>query len=618
MDKKEYQAKISNKTEEGSHQERGKQLLMKKFDLFNNGVEDDRPTVQELESKALAVYEGTNTEMHPIDEKVSGKTANKNGDNLPVSHQTEIASRLDGQDDLGGKNEQSEKKEEAQTQERNPRKTELDFFHDFKEAFCEEEPDLFHTPNGDAFISINLKGRITHVPINSVEFTRMCHYFSIQMNKTPACSNACIRRLQNALEALAIYEGQEKTLHTRYAGQDNNVYIDLARKDGQQCRITPEGFEIIEAHASPIKFFNNPGLQPMPIPQRGIGLDVLKSLMHLDDDDWVMLVGWMLSVMNPDGPYPFLILQGTQGSTKTTTTKMLKALLDPSSVAIQSLPKSEENLVIAANNSWLLSFDNMSGISPAMADAFCRISTGGGFRRRQLYKNARENLFSPKRPIVMNSITDITARGDFLDRSIIVHLKAPNGSRSSELEINNLFNDFRPELFGSLCDAISMALRDHRSLDIPNLPRMADFSKWVTAAEPALEWEQGTFLRVYEEKRSYQTEITIEGDPIAQAVIRLMDSTGQQPWEGTPTELLEELEAWTTERIAKSREWPKAANVLSNHLQRSAPSLREKGINFERSKSGNRKITLSRIVEDGSDAGHNDDPEAQYWEKGAV
>jgi hypothetical protein len=606
MDKKEYQIQDSNQTEDVAGDMVGEKL---------------RPTVQELESKALIVHEGWNAERHPFHEKVPEKTTDENSSELTVSHPAEIASRLGGQDDLGGNNEQSEKKEEAQSQERNPRKTELDFFNDFKEAFCEEEPDLFHTPNMEAFISISLKGRINHVPINSVEFARMCHYFSIKMNKTPACSNTCIRRLQNALEAIAIYEGQEKNLHTRYAGQDNTVYIDLAREDGKQCRIRPEGFEIIEAHASPIKFIKNPGLLPMPIPQRGIGLDVLKPLMHLDEDDWVMLVGWMLSVMNPDGPYPFLILQGTQGSTKTTTTKMLKALLDPSSVAIQSLPKSEENLVIAANNSWLLSFDNMSGISPSMADAFCRISTGGGFRRRQLYKNSRENLFSPKRPIVMNSITDITSRGDFIDRSIVVHLKAPNGNRSSEFEINNMFNEFRPELLGSLCDAISMALRDYRSLEIHNLPRMADFSRWVTAAEPSFDWKQGTFLRMYEEKRSYQTEITIEGDPVAQAVIRLMDATGKQPWEGTPTELLEELEAWTSERTAKSREWPKAANVLSNHLQRSAPSLRKKGINFERSKSGNRKITLSRIVEDSTDAGPagpNDDPEVKYWEKGAV
>lgn len=228
-----------------------------------------------------------------------------------------------------------------------------------------------------------------------------------------------------------------------------------------------------------------------------------------------------------------------------------------------------------------------------MADAFCRISTGGGFRARTLYQNSKETLFRIKRPVIMNGITDVSPRSDFLDRCIIVDMPViPNRKRLREYELNSYWEEHKAGIFGHLCDTISTALSNYQKVKIPDPPRMADFAHWVTAAEPAIGWKSGAFLNAYANKRKQLNEISIEANPVASAVLRLMADAKGREWIGTPSELLNALELYTDERTVKSKDWPKAPNALSNQLSRIAPSLQEKSILIERGKSGSRSIRI--------------------------
>ncbi|MFT7146172.1 MAG: hypothetical protein ACJASZ_001047, partial [Yoonia sp.] len=102
--------------------------------------------------------------------------------------------------------------------------------------------------------------------------------------------------------------------------------------------------------------------------------------------------------------YPILILNGEQGSAKSTTARVLRNLIDPANPIARSAPNSEQDLVIAAKHNHVLAFDNLSTIKPMMADAFCRIATGGGFGTRKLHTDSEEMLFSATRPCLLNGI----------------------------------------------------------------------------------------------------------------------------------------------------------------------------------------------------------------------
>jgi hypothetical protein len=71
---------------------------------------------------------------------------------------------------------------------------------------------------------------------------------------------------------------------------------------------------------------------------------------------------------------------------------------------VHSAPREERDLFVAASNSHVLAFDNVSGLPGWLSDALCRLSTGGGWACRQLYTDNDEVLFDGTRPAVLNGI----------------------------------------------------------------------------------------------------------------------------------------------------------------------------------------------------------------------
>ena len=97
-----------------------------------------------------------------------------------------------------------------------------------------------------------------------------------------------------------------------------------------------------------------------------------------------------MATLRARGPYPLLAISGEQGSAKTVLSKMLKALIDASAAPVRALPREERELMIAANNGYLLAFDKLSGLPAWLSDALCRLASGGSFAVRQLYTEGDE------------------------------------------------------------------------------------------------------------------------------------------------------------------------------------------------------------------------------------
>jgi putative DNA primase/helicase len=77
-------------------------------------------------------------------------------------------------------------------------------------------------------------------------------------------------------------------------------------------------------------------------------------------------------------PHPVLVLQGEQGSGKSTASRMIKGLIDPGVAPIRSAPSSPRDLAVGAEGNWIVPVDNLSGVPPWLSDAWCRLSTGAG------------------------------------------------------------------------------------------------------------------------------------------------------------------------------------------------------------------------------------------------
>lgn len=296
------------------------------------------------------------------------------------------------------------------------------------------------------------------------------------------------------------------------------------------------------------------------------------------DADFKLIVASMVAALRARGPYPILVLNGEQGSTKSTLARIVQLLLDPHLVVGRGAPRDERDLYIATDYSWILSFDNVSAVPQWLSDALCRISTGGAFTTRELHSNRSQAVFVPKRPIVLNGIPDLASRADLAERCLVIVLPplAPT-ERKSESDFWDAFELERPFILGALFDAVAGALRELPETSISYLPRMADFASWVTAAERAIGWDKGAFMDAYERNRQDAVESTIESDPLAEAVRTFAD---ERDWEGTPTQTLMKLGEHVSEDIRKSRHWPSVYR-LTSRLRRAQASLRHIGIIIE-------------------------------------
>lgn len=463
-----------------------------------------------------------------------------------------------------------------------------------------KQVDFFHTADWETYAIIKSEDRQQTWRVSSKEFKLWIQrlYFT-KFGKMPG--DAPVRTAINQFDGAGRFKGPTLDVHLRYAGSGGAVYIDLANKAWEQIQVTQEGWKIVPAKDSPVKFKRAKGMLPLcyPGPEAASMEDIGRFFNVKTQDDLVLIVSWLLGAMQPEGPFPILVLQGEQGSAKSTTARLLKDLIDPSTVPLRTLPSCERDLAIASSKMWALSVDNLSRLPIWLSDAFCRLATGGGFGTRTLFTDDTEILFNARRPVILNGISDIATRHDLADRAMIVHLPPiSEGLRMAERQLEAAWTGAKPAILKALLDAMVAALRNLNGVQLQGLPRMADFARWITAAEEGLRWSQGTFMKAYEANRMNLIDIALEADIVATAIMDLMKNT--QKWSGTASKLYEKLNGLVPDYERKANAWPRGANVLSGRLVRAQTFLRKKGIEIERRKSGERLITIWRT--DGADA----------------
>jgi hypothetical protein len=161
-------------------------------------------------------------------------------------------------------------------------------------------------------------------------------------------------------------------------------------------------------------------------------------------------------------------------------------------------------------------------------------------------------------------------RGDLSDRCVFLQLPPLEPQhRRPEDEFWAAFYKDRPRIFGGLLDAVAGRLRELPSVELPELPRMADFAAFAEAIGRGLGWKEGTVFSDYEMNRNDANATQIEDSVLATAMlatVRGPDSVLN--WFGTATDLLEEIGKAAGKNVTFSAEWPKSPSRLTNELRR--------------------------------------------------
>ncbi len=471
-----------------------------------------------------------------------------------------------------------------------------------------EDAELFYSAEQDCFATVKINDHYETYRIASNPFKNWLRH-RYYMATSKGVGAQALADAVGAIEAKALFDGKKYEVGLRVMDHEREIYIDLGLADWSYVRVNSEGWTF-GTDKPPVKFHRSKTMKPLPIPDpesKGSDIHLLKRFLNVevDDDAEKLIFSFLISTFNPRGPYPVLVTYGEQGSSKSTLTRVLRELTDPSTVPIRTLPKKTEDLLISAKNNRTLAFDNVSYLSDDMSNDLACIATGTGIARRTLYTDGDETVITAMNPIILNGIEEFVARGDLADRSIFVSLPSiPGGKRKREEIFWAEFNEVKRRIFGALLCGVSEALANKDQFTLKKQPRMADAWHFISAAETAFGFERGKCLMAFESNQGKAAEVLLASSPLYPHIQNLAD----QPmgWTGTPSKLLEVINSRLDGVSHFERRFlPQTARGLTDKLRLLAPALKKVAIevSFEKTSGSNSKRIVSiKKVESSYDA----------------
>jgi ABC-type protease/lipase transport system fused ATPase/permease subunit len=109
-------------------------------------------------------------------------------------------------------------------------------------------------------------------------------------------------------------------------GYQDRVYLDLADEQWRVIEVDTNGWRV--ASDVPVRFLRPAGMMPLPMPEGGGSIEDLRMFMNVEDD-FKVIVAFLLGSLRPTGPFAHLELLGEQGSAKSTTARIIRSLIDP-------------------------------------------------------------------------------------------------------------------------------------------------------------------------------------------------------------------------------------------------------------------------------------------------
>jgi hypothetical protein len=369
------------------------------------------------------------------------------------------------------------------------------------------------------------------------------------------------------------------------------IYVDLGCPLWRAVEIRAGGWRIVDRVPREVKFLRSRGMGRLPDPEAGDMIETLREFVNVEsDDDFKLLLAWLVAAIRPRGPFPVLVILGEPGSAKSSLVRLCKRLIDPSRPEHRALPKDDRDLFIAASSNAVLAFDNISRMPEWLSDSFCRLATGGGFGTRRLQTDAEEMLFDAMRPVVLNGIGDVTPRSDLASRALQLTLPALANPRP-EVEFYAALDAKWALILGALLDAVAAGLRRLPDVTVDAPGRMPDFAQWGEACSAGFGWEPGEFLTAYAEN---QGEV-VAGVADASLIVPLIEKIlvfgcgGPEGFDGTASELLVKLRDQATEKRQEARWFPQTPARMGTQLRRDTKPLKARGIEVLHYREGRKK-----------------------------
>ena len=443
------------------------------------------------------------------------------------------------------------------------------------------KPEYFTDQNGDAYVMFNYQGKCRPMMVRGEAFSDYLEHSCWTCSGKPI-GETVKKSVTNIVEAKAKFEGGKRTLHTRTAWDGDVLWYDLG--NGKAVKVDENGWKIESPTDVLFRTFKHQKDQVEPV--EGGDIDLIFKYITVNVRDWfkkVLFSTWITTVFFETIVRPIVIFYGQEGSAKTTASKLLKALIDPSSLEAITYPSNQKEFIQLLDHHYLVAFDNLSSLKESQSDDLCRVCTGQSFMKRELYSNDNDIVYNFKRAIVLNGINLVATKPDLLDRSLLFELDPiTDENRISEEVLFPNFEKDKPLILGAIFTFISKAikLKKEGKIELKSKPRLADFATWGTAVHVAMGGKADDFLKAYKSNIELQVEEALDGSALCQTIQAHME--GVDMIDEETRDLYRQLAKKAEELgVENDPEFPKSEKTLVKKMRPYKATLQKLGIGFK-------------------------------------
>lgn len=451
-------------------------------------------------------------------------------------------------------------------------------------SFRVTHPPVTDSPHAAVNTAYNQHEHWETYAMTSTDFRLMVGKLFYDHQKRLMSSHA-LNEVCDQLASIARYEGQCFTVFRRVAYDEatETIYIDSGNKQWDVIAINAQGWQVLaNEHCQTIKFIRTDETRALATPKQGGSINQLWQHLNIrHPHDRYLILAWLLECLRLQTPYPVLEISGEQGSSKSTLQDRLRSLIDPNEVNLRGKPQQVETIYNSASNDYLLSFNNLSGLSTDIQDALCNVSTGGGDAVRKKYTDGASFVTKVKNPVIMNGILELATRPDLGDRVIAIQPDPlSDEQRQSDIVLQQRWQQDRGVILGALYELMVKVLQALPQVEKTQKlrARLADYTLLGQALFQAMGVKE-SFYYVYKANRDRVVERAIDFEPIIQALITFMAHTPL--FEGRKSDLLTCLKKDYLPLHYDASKLPKSPQGFGAILKRLTSALIVKGIRVE-------------------------------------
>ncbi|MCB1197198.1 MAG: hypothetical protein KDK51_02405 [Deltaproteobacteria bacterium] len=393
-------------------------------------------------------------------------------------------------------------------------------------------------------------------------------------------------------------------LSTRCSHEHESIYVDLGQASGRVIQINGFGWSN-EIPSKPIfrRFQHQKPLPPVhPLSknarsysqsQKGL-LAKLKTWIPIKSDgDLLLLLAWVVATIVSKKSKPILCFVGPKGSGKSTSSAIVKNILDPSENE-RSMIFDEKDFAMSLSQNGIVLLDNLTGLSKKQAHILCMAATSGSFQKRSLYTDEDMKTYKFTGSVILNGIHTLTKQPDLLDRMLTIELTTllPH-ERLKEQEIWDDFQMFHSEVLGLIFDKCSQVMKMELGFQAQGSYRLQDFGEIGERVAVAFGFEQMDFVKAYQDKQALQQSDIYE-DPLFQVLCEMVSE--REEFRVTSTDLLRKVLAHQPD-LVESYPYNLNSSQIGRFLNEHHHAFLEKGIRISRQagRGKGRIIVLSAI-----------------------